>query len=321
MISNKYRINKTTFYSIILAPIFFIYAYLLISPYIDGDQYYYRLFYLELADTKFIDVIPLAAASVGSVEPISIYILWIGSILGLDKDIFISLLNVFLLVGLFLFCRKNYVAPVPLFLLLSNYYVIVLMTGAERLKIAYIILFWCALYTGNKSRFFLISSSLAHFQSILLLPSLLLANYAESMRRLLMAGKFRLRFIFAIILMVLFAAVFFSIFNEAIIRKIIGVLSLEARDTGLSNLILLAVVAIFATRYRWRMLLLLLPMLPAVSIFGGQRVNMIAVTLVLYMLIVERRLNHPFVLLLLLYFSLKSIPYIINIYTIGSGFV
>ena len=136
-----------------------------------------------------------------------------------------------------------------------------------------------------------------------------------------MAGKFRLRFIFAIILMVFFAAVFFSIFNEAIIRKITGVLSLEARDTGLSNLILLAVVAIFATRYRWRMLLLLLPMLPAVSIFGGQRVNMIAVTLVLYMLIVERRLNHPFVLLLLLYFSLKSIPFIINIYTVGSGFV
>ena len=94
----------------------------------------------------------------------------------------------------------------------------------------------------------------------------------------------------------------------------------EARDVGLTNLIFLSIVGIFATRNRWRMLLLLLPMYPAVSILGGQRVNMIAVTLVLYILITERRLNHPFVLLLLFYFSLKSIPFILNILIYGSGF-
>ena len=320
MILSKYRLNKTFFYAIVLAPIFFIYAYILIAPYVEGDQYYYRLFYSELADTRIADVIPLAAQKVGAVEPISIYILWAGAYLGIDKDIYISLLNVILLISLFLFCRKNHVGPLPLFLLLTNYYIIVLMTGAERLKIAYIIILWATLYTGNKARLFLVSSGLAHFQNVIVLPSLLLANYSESMRRLLKAGKFKLRFVFAIILMTLFASVFFGIFNETIIKKVVSMMANEARDVGLTNLIFLSIVGIFATRNRWRMLLLLLPMYPAVSILGGQRVNMIAVTLILYILITERRLNHPFVLLLLFYFSLKSIPFILNILIYGSGF-
>ena len=315
-----YTVNRTTFYCILLVPIFFAYAYLLISPYTEGDQYYYRLFYTELAETSAIDVIPLAIKKVASVEPISLYILWGGSNLGINKDIFISLLNVIMLLGLFLLCRKYDVGPIPLFLLLTNFYIIVLMTGAERLKIAYIIAIWAALSSGNKSRILFGASGLAHLQNVIMLPSLLLARYAESMRRLLKAGKFRLQFIFAIIVLIVFASVFFGIFNDAIIRKVVSNMSHEARDVGLTNLIILTVVAIFATKNRWRMFLLILPMYPAVAILGGQRVNMIAVTLAIYLLITERALNHPFVLLLLLYFSFKSIPFIQNIILYGSGF-
>ena len=52
------------------------------------------------------EVMPLALTKVASVEPVSIYVLWVGASLGIDKDIFISLLNIVLLLGLFLFCRK-----------------------------------------------------------------------------------------------------------------------------------------------------------------------------------------------------------------------
>ena len=306
MNNSIYTVNRTTFYCILLVPIFFAYAYLLISPYTEGDQYYYRLFYSELAETSAIDVIPLAIKKVASVEPISLYILWGGSNLGINKDIFISLLNVIMLLGLFLLCRKYDIGPIPLFLLLTNFYIIVLMTGAERLKIAYIIAIWAALSSGNKSRILFGASGLAHLQNVIMLPSLLLARYAESMRRLLKAGKFRLQFIFAIIVLIVFASVFFGIFNDAIIRKVVSNMSHEARDVGLTNLIILTVVAIFATKNRWRMFLLLLPMYPAVAILGGQRVNMIAVTLAIYLLITERALNHPFVLLLLLYYLGKN---------------
>ena len=316
----SYKINLDTFYAIILIPIFFTYAYLLIYPYVEGDQYYYRLFYSALADAKFNEVMPLALEKVASVEPLSIYMLWIGAKTGLDKDIYISLLNIILLLGLFLFCRKNNVGPIPLFLLLTNYYIIVLMTGAERLKIAYIILFLATLYSTNKGRALTGISGFAHLQNFLMFPSLLLANYSTAIRRIFKAGKFKIELFLVSVIMTVFAVFLFSIFNDAIIKKVFA--SIENSDSSIQilNLLILSFVAFFATRNRWRMALILLPMYPAVSILGGQRVNMIAVTLVLYFLIKERALNHPFVLALLLYFSFKSITFIQNIILYGSGF-
>jgi len=318
--TSKYIVNKTFFYSILLVPIFFIYGFILISFYTEGDQYYYRLFYTALADTKITDVMPLALKKVASVEPVSIYVLWSGAVLGIDKDIFISLLNVILLLGLFLFCRRYDAGPLATFLLLTNFYIIVLMTGAERLKIAYIIIFWATLYTSNKGKFLTGISGFAHLQNFIMLPSLLLANYSHSIRRLLKAGKFKIGFMVISIAMIVFAALIFIIFNETIMKKAIASISNTDSSIQIINLVILTIVAIFATRYRWRMFLLLLPMYPAVSILGGQRVNMIAVTLALYLLTTERALNHPFVLFLLLYFSLKSIPFIKNIILYGTGF-
>lgn len=316
----NFKISRTSFYSIILLPLFFIYAYLLIFPYVEGDQYYYRIFYSKLADVKFFDVMPLALKQVASVEPVSIYILWIGAQLGFDKDIYISLLNVILLLGLFLFCRRNNVGIVPMFLLLTNYYVIVLMTGAERLKIAYLIIFWATLCSSNKGRALTGLSGFAHLQNFLLFPSLMLAHYTTSIRRLLKTAKFKKELMTVSLIMIALATFVFLIFSDAVIRKVLA--SIDASDSSFQilNLLLLSFVAFFATKNRWRIFLILLPMYPAVAILGGQRVNMIAVTLVLYFLIKEKALNHPFVLALLLYFSLKSIGFIQNIYLYGSGF-
>lgn len=321
MVTSRYTVSKTFFYSVILLPIFFIYGYILISLYTEGDQIAYRSLYTHLADTKFNNVMPLALERVSSVEPISIYVLWSGAVLGIEKDIFISLLNAILLLGLFLFCRRHHAGPIATFLLLTNFYIIVLMTGAERLKIAYIIIFWATLYTPNKGKFLTGFSGFAHLQNFILIPSLALAYYSHSIRRFLKAGKFKIGSIFIIIIMIIFAAIIFIIFNEMLIRKATVYISNAGSSIQIINLVILTIVAIFATRYRWRMFLLLLPMYPAVLLLGGQRVNMIAVTLALYFLTTERALNHPFVLFLLMYFSLKSIPFINNIILYGNGFV
>ena len=243
----SYKINLDTFYAIILIPVFFTYAYLLIYPYVEGDQYYYRLFYSALADAKFNEVMPIALEKVASVEPLSIYMLWIGAKTGLDKDIYISLLNVILLLGLFLFCRKNNVGPIPLFLLLTNYYIIVLMTGAERLKIAYIILFLATLYSTNKGRALTGISGFAHLQNFLMFPSLLLANYSTAIRRIFKAGKFKIELFLVSVIMTVFAVFLFSIFNDAIIKKVFA--SIENSDSSIQilNLLILSFVAFFAT--------------------------------------------------------------------------
>jgi len=53
---------------------------------------------------------------------------------------------------------------------------------------------------------------------------------------------------------------------------------------------------------------------------GGERVNMIAVTIVLWLLISERRIGHPVSLALLGYFLLKSFGFMYRTVLFGDAF-
>jgi hypothetical protein len=48
---------------------------------------------------------------------------------------------------------------------------------------------------------------------------------------------------------------------------------------------------------------------------------MIAVVVALYLLLTERRLNHPLAYVLMGYFSLGSIQFLYNIFAFGDGFL
>jgi hypothetical protein len=307
-------------YAILLLPVFFICSYFLITPYSDGDQAHYREFYSALENTAPDNVMSLARKKVSSVEPLSAYLLWVGSRLSIDKDVYISLLNTLLLLGIFLLGRIYGVGFIPLFLLLTNFYVIVLLTGAERLKVVYVLLVWAAFFAGNRGRILVGFSPLAHLSSFIMFPSLLLANHSESIRRLLTAGKLNVQFIAAVLIVTMFSLVLFGFLNEGITKKAIAYISAGPSWTETWKLVVLSILAILVTRDRWRITLVLMPMFPAVYLLGGIRVNMIAVTLVIYFLMKERVLNHPCVILLLVYFSLKSIPFVYNIYIYGNGF-
>ncbi|MDY6993742.1 MAG: hypothetical protein SVR94_14225, partial [Pseudomonadota bacterium] len=206
-------------------------------------------------------------------------------------------------------------------LLMTNFYLVVLLTGAERLKIAYIMIIWAELLSGNKGRVMAGLSPLAHLQNFIMMPSLLLASFSDSIRQLLIYGKFKLHFVSSVIILTLFSAFLFAVLYEGVINKAMHYISRNASWYEMWKLALLAMLAILVTRNRWRMCLVLIPLFPAVYLLGGIRVNMIAITLVIYFLMQERVLNHPLVLLLLTYFSIKSVSFIRNIYLYGNGFV
>ena len=58
----------------------------------------------------------------------------------------------------------------------------------------------------------------------------------------------------------------------------------------------------------------------AAAVFGASRINVMAVTFLLYLAVTERRASHPLMLALLVYFSLKTIPFVENIYAWGDGY-
>ncbi|NBO57127.1 MAG: hypothetical protein EBU84_21595, partial [Actinobacteria bacterium] len=90
--------------------------------------------------------------------------------------------------------------------------------------------------------------------------------------------------------------------------------------TDLTKITLLLFGALLITRHRLLFVLALSPLFVATMLLGDTRINMIAVTVVFYLLLIERRLNHPLMYVFMGYMSLKSITFLYNILVYGDGF-
>jgi hypothetical protein len=316
-----FKLKTSFFYFFPIALLSFLISYELLSQYQFGDQRHYHNFYELIKGVTFSEVGPIARNTINGSEPISLLVLWAGSNLGFEKNIWISFLNALLVAGLFALLRRHNTPWLIIFLLITNFYLIVLMTGAERLKISYIILIWAFLASGKLRLFLGFLSPFAHFQSFILLQSVFFASISHTVQRVLsrhLLSKDSLAYI--IILFLIGAGIFFYL-QDDILRKSIGYAT--SRDISLLELINVAIlsgVGAVACKEKFRFLFAMLPLVMAVAILGGQRVNMIAFTVALGLFLVERKLTHPLVILLLVYFSVKSIPFVLNIYEYGNGF-
>jgi hypothetical protein len=273
-----------------------------------------------LEGAKVSEIMDVAMKYATSSEPISAVVLWLGANLGIEKKIYISLLNVLLVVGLFVLARKHRVSMLMTGLLLSNYYLVVLMSGAERLKIAYIVLIFAMLAAGKLRIFLLVLSPLAHLQSIILLAGAWLASFERDVKNLICHLTISKKSLIVLIVMLIMVTVLGAFLLEGILIKVAFYFSLEVPPEDLIKLFILIVVAVYVSQKRLRMSLGLFPMIPAVMLLGGMRVNMIAVTLVIYYLMEERRLHHPLMYILMVYYSIKTIPFVYKTVLYGHGF-
>lgn len=315
------RFNKLNLALWVFAfPAAYIWSLFLLQYYVAGDQVHYRAFYEIINSASLKEAFLLARAYIDAGEPVTIFILWLGSSFSFPKDQYISFFNAILVMQVILLLRKYKAGFVVILLFLSNYYLIVLMTGAERLKFAYIFLLMSVLLNSNMSRLFFFAAPLAHFQSLVFAPSLLLSKFYEEVRSFLKKGFFSGRFLFFLFSVTVIFVFFLAIFFPSLASKALAYASADRSPLVILNLLVLTVVALLASRNWKRMLVVLLPFYPLVLILGGERVNMVAITLSLWVLMTENRLRHPLVLLMLLYFSFKSFSFVRNILLFGHGF-
>lgn len=301
-------------------PIIFIYSMVLISPYIEGDQEHYRKFYEAIQNTSLFDTFKLSVDYLGAYEPMSLIVLWLGSQMGIDKDIYISLLNVTLISLLVLFLIKNKTNPTLIILFITNFYLIVLMTGAERLKIAYIFLMVFSM-VNTKERFILLAlAAISHFQLIILLFSGFIGYLDTTIRRLQKNFSIKKDSLSLLTFSFIFMLVFIALFYDGLLSKSDAYFRSGFEFSDFLQIGILSVVALPIIKNKLRVTLVLFSTLPFIMVLGGSRVNMISFTLVIYFLILEKRQNTIPVYALMLYMSIKSIPFILNIYASGDGF-
>ena len=294
--------------------------YYLLGFYIKGDQTYYRLLYSTFSETNYRDIFFVAIPIIGSSEPFTLTILWLGTQLGIEKDLYISLYNFLLLIGLWLFCRQNKSGVLILFLIFTNYYIVVLMTSAERLKFAFILITYAFVFFDKKwiRSIFLISSILAHFQSALFLLGL--GAYRALANKVIISSRISISGLFIKLISILFVCIISYYFYDNISHKLIVYIG-NGDIYSLIKPLILFIVSLLSLKSYWSAIKIFIVMSPLFYIFGDNRMTMVYFLVLFYFLGIEGRLKRPAFLVLMAYFSVKSIGYVTNIFSFGTGFV
>lgn len=315
---------------IFFIPIFSLYSYWLVVPTVNGDAASYQALYDALSTASFDEVQELGRFYVTSSE-FSPYVLWVGAKLSFDKDIYITFFNVVLLYGLFFFIvNRSFDLGILLlsYLLITNFYIVVLMTSAERLKFAYIFLIFAILSKQRMRIFFLLTAITMHFQVIIVIAAQILYLYSSKFKDSLLDTKSESNKIgfFRPFLFISLGTIFLWYSKDGLLYKINSALADNSSVSELLQLFLLfaASAPLFKRRLEAFMLFLFYGIL--IMLLGGSRVNMMAYSSVLYIVLSEDSLNRfrvkaiPFYLVCI-YLSFKSIGYIQRTFIQGHGWV
>lgn len=304
----------------ILTVVFFIYSYWLISIYTHGDQITYIRFYNAIQGLSLSGLMVNTYMYLGSYEPLSPLILWVGSNLGIEKNGYIAFLNTVMLMGLYLLFKKYRFGWFVLLLLLTNFYILVMLTSAERLKIAFIFLIYALLVSNKKHAALLAGLAVfSHFQAALFVLPVLIYHNWDQLKRLFLHFKVSPLFLVLSILFFLMVMIFIMFFQQGISSKLDAYMGSRSIFV-LVNFFALLVLVLLITEYRFKVFWSLFSLAPFIFILGPERINMVAFFVAVYFLMREFKLKHPLFLFILFYFIYKSVVYMNNVMIYGEGF-
>ncbi len=293
----------------------------LLGAYTGGDQVPYTRFYDAISELSLFQAIKDQPLHISGSEPLFATLMWLGAVLGVPKGLYISMLNV-IFIGLLIATLRRYRVSIPIVLLaLTNFYVLVLLTGAERLKISYIFLFAAILSTGAAKWVFLAAAPAAHFQTLLNYAALAARKAASFAVNFDISRPYKKNSIILLAILAIIATVTFSFFSDKIVEKAnIYMASNVFQWSSFVNSGALICLGLFLSNQKLHFASMMLPLLGAIALIGADRVNMIVFVMFFYALMLEGRASHPLVYVPMIYLSYKSVGFIASILQYGNGF-
>lgn len=142
-----------------------------------GDLHQYSALYEKLGEISLNNSFEASMHLISSSDKAYIFISWISSHLGIPRGVFVFLSNLLLLSGVLFFLYKKELSALYLFFIIPNLYFLVLISGAERLKFAYIFLIFAIAVKGNiKKIIFTLAAFFSHISIVIqILPIILLS--------------------------------------------------------------------------------------------------------------------------------------------------
>lgn len=286
--------------------------------YTGGDQEYYTEFFDALEYASITEVPVLQLGHTGSAEPIYGLLMWVGSEY-FAKSTLISLFNSILAVQLTVLLKKYKVHPSLWGLYFSNYYLLVLLFAAERLKIAMII-FLMFFLVKNRARYaFLFLSPLAHLQTPILIASIYTAAAIRAALRFFGVGKLSKKKLAVAMLLSIVILFVFVWLNESILSKL-GVYSgFSVQESA--KVILFLGVALILVKEKINTLFAFLPIILAAMVFSDERVNMMGFLVFSAVILHEGRTFSLPNLAILLYFSIRGFVFVSTFVESNDGFI
>ena len=308
---------------------FFLFLFTIINTfyfgllYVDGDQIYYSIWYREIGKRELLDAYNYFAAQVNPFEIFYFFVTWLGAS-HLDKIVFDCLVNV-ILVYLFVSALQKYsMSPfVILVVIITSFYVPVLLLAAERLKFGFIAGFLFILASTNfKRNFWGVISLVGHLQMSIPLGAVLLGkifdfSITKYFKELFTTTKF---FGLSFFLIFIFS-VFFIVpgFLDYIEYKLLSYLKLNPFDFFKQFVFFL--LSLYCAKRKWRFVLGVYIFLGVASIIlGGERITIISYFAFLFFSSSKNRGANLANYIVCCYMIYKAIFFYINIYFYGNGF-
>lgn len=309
-----FRLEKKTLFCFAISLYTLIFSLVIGPLYIDGDQFYYRLLYAEVPLRSIVDAFIYYGSTINSQEFGHFLLIWaFGGIL--DKDVFIALSNsllAFLLSSCLLRLGVN--RFVVILIIAANFYFMVLLFAAERLKFSFIFLLASLYFSKNPkiAMTFAIFSILTHIQSLISYMSILASCVNQKIFNYVIKKYFRSMVIVAILGVVLF-------FILPQINAKLGYVDIRPASELVKVSIFFS-LASFYSKKKINVILVFFPLFVATLILGGSRINMISYMAFMYYALQYKGGINFSILASSAYFAYQGYDFISNVLTYGTAF-
>jgi hypothetical protein len=319
-----FKINVNSLTRSLVTLYIFLFSYLIAQFYTAGDQFQYQSAFKEVKGLGLIEAFAAYHIYLSSDEPIYFLISWVSSNLNFSKDIIMSIANALLANILFRVLKKlNTSIYLIVFIICTNYYLFALYFAAERLKFAFIFLFLAFLADKNakKKYLYLFLSFISHVQVLVIMASSLFANTIQGL--LIFAKRFKFKFNPRSLIVFFVLALTFLFLNEHLLQKFTAYSESTSSKELISNTfqtILFLFLSLLYTDDKRRTILIFVFILISASILGSSRVTMMAYMFFMYYSLKIHKGFNLAIMTTSLYFSIKSIFFIINVFQFGHAY-
>lgn len=314
--------GKEDIWDVSVGIVIFFCSLLLSRLYVWGDQFGYHHAYSLMEGLGLRDGFVMYEHNVSGVEYVHFVLSLLGSNLGIDKNLLMSLFNGILVVySLKLFRKWGCDFRVSCMIVLTNFYMFVLYFAAERLKFGFLFLILSLLYSHKPWQSYSLAflSIWSHFSMLLIYAGVWMNEFYNKLRMKVQLRSMSFLLLFLVLLPPLVLILYES---KSILWKLGTYINLNENMTVMSFMplvVLIILTGIYAKNLR-KSILIFAPLLVGVAIVGSSRLNMMAYFIFLgFGLRVNAGVNAG-VLITSAYFFYKSIGFVANVFDHGHGF-